>query len=426
MSTFGIHQRRTFRSRWWLIIICTIAVIARILFCLLFLDLQSDYYWEYGEIAKNLYSGKGYSLFNWDGDHYEFLFDESAQPQPSAFMPPGYVVYLLPFLTVENIVVRNCLILFGQIALGVFCIIIAYTFTKRYFSEISAIISSAFIALSPDFIYATVSYTPTIFYHVAVISLLIFLYEKKSLLRTKTLIGLGLLITITVYFRSEFLLYAGFILISFLNRRKMKPFFVVASVIVLLLLPWHLRNASTFNRSFVPLTTNFGLNFYRGHNPYSIGNWDDPSVEREIKNFEPGESYELKMNDAYFGHAIESIKAWPVRELQNIPVKIFHLWLFNPDEPRTSNLVYSIPSIALVLLFLGGTLKTKSWSKHRFAYLFLAHSTVIAVVFFALPRHQAMMKIGIIPFAGAGAEEMFRWLQNKVRISQWTERILKH
>lgn len=404
MLSVGIQRRNTFHSRWWLVMICIIAAISRILFCLLFLDLQSDYYWEYGETAKNLYSGKGYSLFYWDGDHYEFLFDEAAQPQPSAFMPPGYVVYILPFLTVENILVRNCFLLFGQIFLGVLCIVITYIFTRQYFSEVSAVISAALIALSPDFIYASVSYTPTIFYHVFVVSVLILLYEKRSVLNVGTLIGTALLLTITVYFRSEFLLFAIFILISFLIRRSFRAFIGVGSLIVLLLLPWHIRNARTFDRSSVALTTNFGLNFYRGHNPYSIGNWDDKSVEREMKTIEMGESYELRMNDAYLRHALESIKAQPVRELQNTLMKIFHLWLFNPDEPRTLSIVYIVPNFGILFLFLFGAAKTWSWHKHQYTYLFLIYSTVTAILFFALPRHQAMMKIGMIPFAGAGAE----------------------
>ena len=404
MQSLGIHKKIRFQPRLWLGIICAIAVIARILFCLFFMDLQSDYYWEYGEIAKNLYSGKGYSLFYWDGDHYELQFDEAAQPQPSAFMPPGYVVYLLPFLTVENILVRNCLLLFGQIFLGVLCIVITYIFTRRHFSKVSAIISATLIALSPDFIYASVSYTPTIFYHVFVVSILILLYEKRSFLKVRTLIGMALFITITIYFRSEFLLFAVFILISFLIRRTFKPFIVIGSAILLLLLPWHFRNAITFDRTFVPLTTNFGLNFYRGHNPYSIGNWDDRHVEEEIKALGATDSYEIEMSNTYLKHAIKSMSAKPKKETANIFVKIFHLWLFNPDEPRSLSILYIVPNFGILFLFLFGAAKTWSWHKHHYTYLFLIYSTVTAILFFALPRHQAMMKIGMIPFAGVGAE----------------------
>ncbi|MFZ0452101.1 MAG: hypothetical protein WCE54_08280 [Ignavibacteriaceae bacterium] len=33
-----------------------------------FVDLKKDYYWEYGEISKNIIHGNGYSLFYFNGN----------------------------------------------------------------------------------------------------------------------------------------------------------------------------------------------------------------------------------------------------------------------------------------------------------------------------------------------------------------------
>lgn len=396
-------------------LLCVLAVIARLLFCFHYADLNSDNYWEYGEIAKNVYYGKGYSLFYYEGDTLQYMFNEDADPHKSAFMPPGYVYYLLSSFAVRNVPVRNFLIILGQIALHVFVVMIAYLFSKRYFSERAAFVSAAFVAFSPDFIYAALSYTPTVFYHLTVIMLLLLLYDEKNATNTKTLTGTALLITATIYFRSEFALFAVLILLSFLFRKNIKGFLSVGSIILLLVLPWQIRNFKIFGPNFVPLTTNFGHNFYRGHNPYFLGKFPDESIHQQAKVFEKNDSFEMNLNMVYLHHALESIKDQPLKELKNIFVKIFHLWIFNPSEPRTRNIFYFVPWIIILLLFVIGAVKTCSWQKHHFAYLFLAHTTVIAILFVAIPRYQTMMKIVIISFAGYGAEIMIRHIGKQLR-----------
>ena len=59
---------QTIRQRRIIGILCVLAVIVRVLFCVIFVDLNRDDYWEYGEIAKNIKHGKGYSLWWYDGE----------------------------------------------------------------------------------------------------------------------------------------------------------------------------------------------------------------------------------------------------------------------------------------------------------------------------------------------------------------------
>ena len=78
-------------------------------------DFKSNYYWEYGEIAKNIVNGNGYTLFYIEDAKIKHLYNENVEPAKSAYMPPGYVCFLLPFMLIDNIEFRNILIYFIQI-----------------------------------------------------------------------------------------------------------------------------------------------------------------------------------------------------------------------------------------------------------------------------------------------------------------------
>ena len=122
-------------------IIIVLALIVRLIFIFSFTDLKKDYYWEYGEIAKNVIHGNGYSLFYFKGNELEHKYSPGTEILPSAYMPPGYVAFLLPFMMVNDLTTRNILILLIQTIISIGSICLIYKFTKKYFSDISALIA---------------------------------------------------------------------------------------------------------------------------------------------------------------------------------------------------------------------------------------------------------------------------------------------
>ena len=147
---------------------------------IVFVDLNSDYYWEFGEIAKNIIAGKGFSYFHFADGSLEFMYDANAAPMPSAYMPPGYVAFMTPFMLLKTVVARNILILCIQFVAASLTTFIVYKFTSGYFSEISATIAALIVAFYPEFIYASTRFTPTSFYHLAIISIIYLLYREQS------------------------------------------------------------------------------------------------------------------------------------------------------------------------------------------------------------------------------------------------------
>jgi hypothetical protein len=176
--------------------------------------------------------------------------------------------------------------------------------------------------------------------------------------------------------------------------------------------PWIIRNYIIFDK-FIPFTTNVGLNFYRGHNPIAIGDWGSWEFNNEVHNISNDNNFEIVFSDYYFKKGIESVTHNPISELKYPFIKIFSLFVMNPDDYRSYNQFYLIPSILILLLAIVGIIKTFSIGKFKFIYLFIFHSSLVAILFFALPRYQTMMKIALIPFAAYTIDYLWEYCKNK-------------
>jgi hypothetical protein len=237
-------------------------------------------------------------------------------------------------------------------------------------------------------------------YHLGVVLTLRAL-DRINSMTNRGAIALGVLSGALILFRSEFVLFAIASIGIEACRGKRAITVVAASTMILVLLPWTIRNAVTLE-GFVPLTTNAGLNLYRGHNPVEIGAWNDEDVLEELSRLEPGSDFEIRMQRMYLDHAIAHIVSDPLAALEKGFVKLFHLWVLNPAEDRSVHPLYLWPWLGVLVLAFLGFWKNRSWEKFRHLYMFLLCSSIITFVFFALPRYQTMMKVGVIPFAAHG------------------------
>lgn len=214
----------------------------------------------------------------------------------------------------------------------------------------------------------------------------------------KKIIPFFILSVLIMYFRSEFSVFLLIIFISFLFKKQFKLFFSGAAIIIILFSPWVIRNYIVFDK-FIPFTTSGGLNLYRGHNDIAIGNWGSWEFTNEIKNKSTPDNYEINYNEFYFNKAKEFISNNLISEVKYVFIKIYNLWIINPGDARSFNLAYLIPSLLILILAVIGFIKSFSLLKYKYIYIFLFYSTLMAVVFLALPRYQTMMKIALVPFA---------------------------
>jgi len=394
-------------------LILILGLTTRIIFMIFFCDLKKDDYSEYGCIAKNINSGNGYSLFYIQNDTLKIKNNPSYIPYPSAFMPPGYVYFLLPFLKIENVQFRNILIYSSQIILSLILIIAFFHFSSKYFSYRICIISSIIICLLPEFVYSTFIFNAIIHYHILVTLILLILLNKDFFINYKKAFLFFLLSTVTIYFRMEFTLFVFFVFILLAYKKKFGHIIIGALVTLSLLSPWIIRNYVIFDK-FIPFTTNAGLNFYRGHNSVAIGDWGSQNYINDISKNVEGNNFEILFTKYYFQRGFESFSSNMSNELVYPFIKLFNLFIINQFDDRSYNLLYLIPTILIFLLAIIGIIKSFSIIKYKFIYIFILQSSIIAVMFFALPRYQTMMKIALIPFA-AVAIDLF-WQFFKINI----------
>ena len=382
-----------------IIIILFIGLVLRITVVVLFGDFQNNYYWEYGEIAKNVVSGKGYSLHYIKDSQLKYRFSEDVKPETSAYMPPGYVGFLIPFIPIENNTLRNALIYLVHIFFSMLTILLIFYLSKNIFNEKIAFLAAIIVSLLPEFLYANLSFTPTIIYHLLVVLLLFYLLKTPTG-GTEYSYTIGIIFSIIIYFRSEFVLYALLSGVVWLFQKDFKRFLRIYTFVILLLSPWLIRNIIVFENDIL-LSSSVGINLYRGNNPNGIGLWGDEQTLQSIIDMHEG-NIEVEMNEYYKREAISYIMNNPDKVIKNFFSKIYQHWFYNSMDKRTNNTLYLIPAIFVLFAFIYGISFSFNWSKYKFIYIFFIYSTIIVVVFFPMSRYQTMMKIMMIPFAAYG------------------------
>ena len=91
--------------------------------------------------------------------------------------------------------------------------------------------------------------------------------------------------------------------------------FRIGFIVLILILPWSIRNYMTFNK-IIPFTTSVGLNLYRGNNPLSIGEWGDEKIFESLNKIKTKE-IEIAMNEIYMDQVIKYVKQNPIPVLKN-------------------------------------------------------------------------------------------------------------
>jgi len=396
----------------FILLVLACAFVARVVAGLLLVDLNGSYYWEYGETAKNLNAGKGYSLYHFERETPSIKYDPESSPVPSAFMPPGYVVVIYLFLQIGGSGFRNTSLIIFQSVVGVVVVWTLYKLTSKYFDSKSAPFAAIIAAFLPEFVFACTSFTPTVLFHLGIVTLILMGYEVDLSTTNLRLFFIGVLSSSLIMLRSETLLFVVILIIIAGMKFGKRHSLTMGTVVVFSLLPWQARNYVTFD-SPIPLTTSSGLNLFRGNNNNEIGAWSDEYIVKEARKIPHDQYYEVALNKLYSRRALEFIVKEPERVVKNFGNKLYSFWIRNSDDERSDHPLYFVPWLVLLGLGLLGFLRTPLYL-HLPSVAYLASCTIIVLVFFALPRHQTMMKIAIVPFAAVGLSYLYSWLRLKL------------
>lgn len=375
--------------------ILLLGIVLRILLSI-FLGFESQKEWEYGAIADNLANGKGYSFYYFENNNLAYEYKNNANPSPSAYMPPGYVLELAGLKVISSGKTYSLLVFGLNLIFFAFTLFFLFKLTHALFGEKVAFASILIYSLIPEFIYTSYAVGTTQIYHLLII--MIFYFSVESVKSNKY--TLAIILGFSLLFRSEIALLLLLIIIYKLIKKDYKQVLLLIVIPSIFISPWTIRNYIVFGK-IIPFSTTSGLNLYRGNNEIEIGSWHNLNTLSKIHNFNGDTSkIELFLNKIYTKEALYYIEENPVEATLNFGKKILYFWVFNPFERESKNPIYYLPWLLMLSLGILGFIKSKE--KSAIFYLIIIYHTAVATIFLPLMRYQTMMKVVLIPYVAFG------------------------
>ncbi|HRP01367.1 MAG TPA: glycosyltransferase family 39 protein [Candidatus Kapabacteria bacterium] len=379
-------------------LILFLAFTVRIVYLFTMVDLNKDDYNEYGYLAQNIESGRGFSV-NYDiTNELRPYFNINEPAYKSAYMPPAYVYYLVAFMHIDNIKLRNILLYSSQIILSILCIVLLYKLTNLMFNKRVALISILIYALLPELIYVVAIPNSIIHFHILLLLILYYTYKYHLEERFIYNIYITICFALGIYFRSDFALFLAFYVLVLIYQKRPKLAFIIFVISMSLLLPWQIRNYMIFNK-YVFLTTNSGFNLYRGH--YNGDDYNmhiEPKVFDELKKNIENKDFDIIQNTIYTKYAIEHIKVHILTATLDGFTNILKFIFIQYRDPRSINPFYLIPWLLMLPLSIYGFLQAKRSYLNAYIILFIVSNLITIFIFFAIPRYQTLAKIILLPY----------------------------
>ena len=352
---------------------------------------------EWGIIVNNLTDYGKFSLVNF-GDFFV----------PSLFMPPLYAFYLYFFKIFHfNNEIYIQVVLFSQIILSSFSVVIFYNINKFFFSNNICILGTLIFSLFPLHIYACAQISSIILQSFLTITFFYFFLKivKKNNFFNVCFLSLasGLLILLRGEFIALFLL--SILYLALFIKVNLKSILIIILLTFVVISPYLMRNIIVLDT--ITITKSIGFNLWKGNNPQtdvegknyiygSIFDQEDLDLREQINKVPEDKYYEINLDKVFLSEGIKNIN--------NDPIKYFGLYLkkilsFLFIDLNSSNPYYYHPLHYLPVLFISITsiigiiLSKKNSYQINFLILFFIVNIAIVSVFFILPRY----KLAIIP-----------------------------
>ena len=411
-----------------------VATVARLALAFTF-NVANPELWEYGAISRNLLHGNGYAMV-WPAIGME------TKNFVTAFMPPGPVMqqYLPLALFGENFL--GYLVIFLEyVALGVLFVYVVAKISDRLFHDARITRWTLWMAaLYPSFVFASERFGSSLAVLVlnglvllATLELIDSLRSKRRVARISLLLGLQL--GILGYFRAEaplsFLTIALFLCWSF--RREIgvlvKPLFVAAATMLVVLSPWMIRNYLTFDKVIIGSTSG-GFNLWRGNNPFATGTswrangravWTTDTMWREMLPLgEVTPDIESRYHEYHLAKAKAYIAESPGRFVAMALKKSALLWGVDWYSNLARHPFYITLYFVTFAFALWGVYVAPRDGLGLIAVMCFT-ITATCMVFFSLPRFQVFLVGLYFPFPVFGAVDAFervrRWRAQKVELA---------
>ena len=363
---------------------------------------------EWAILVNNLYYFNSYSLLVFDD-----LF------VPNLWMPPiyGYFIYLHSLLVGFNDYLPISVII-TQILISSLTPIFFFKILSIFFNRNHSIIGSIIFIFFPLIIYSSCqisSVTIYLFLNILFFYLILKLKKKTNL---KNIILIGIISSILILTRRDFVLIYLFSLLYSLLFLKInfKSISLILMITIIGISPYIYRNYIAFDKFIIH--SGFGYNVWKAYNPKAkVEGYLFPSKElqNKIKNVKKDIHYRINEDKIYLEQALIYITEDPGKYINLYFKRLYAFYFFdlNSSQKNYYNYFHIYPIVLISLLSLCGLIVVNK-KNNKFNYLILTFLLIVALYsFFAvLPRY----KIYILPFQIILTISFLKYLLNKLRI----------
>ena len=389
------YQHLKNKETYLLIFLFLFSFLIRIPGIFIFGDTRLDNEW--GIIVNNLTDYGKLSLVNF-GDFFV----------PSLFMPPLYAFYLYFFKIFHfNNEIYIQVVLFSQIILSSFSVVIFYNINKLFFSNKICILGTLIFSLFPLHIYACAQISSIILQSFLMITFFYFFLKTMKKNNFYNICFLSLASGLLILLRGEFiaLFLLSILYLALFIKINLKSILIIILLTFVVISPYLMRNIIVLDA--ITITKSIGFNLWKGNNQQtdvegknyiygSIFDQEDLDLREQINKVPEDKYYEINLDKVFLSEGIKNIN--------NDPIKYFGLYLkkilsFLFIDLNSSNPYYYHPLHYLPVLFISITsiigiiLSKKNSYQINFLILFFIVNIAIVSVFFILPRY----KLAIIP-----------------------------
>jgi hypothetical protein len=282
---------------------------------------------EYGMIAQNLAEGDGYSLkLGWGG-----------MEMPTVHMPPGITFILAGLYWLDDVDSAHFFFQMLQVAASAVTLVCVWQLTRKAFSERAAWVAAVLYVIDLNLMFTTVWVNETVLNMFFVYLGLWAVVRLDENPRYLTAAAVGLCFSLGALIRPVVLLILTLSLLWFLYRHRRQLWVPVrhcalTSVVVFsVLAPWTVRNYQV-TQKFVPICSNWAINFWLSYNPAAAGSQFDAhgkplrptgALKEQLRDA----TSELEMDELLSAAGWKYVHEHPLEALQLRPYCFLYFWL---------------------------------------------------------------------------------------------------
>jgi hypothetical protein len=375
---------------------------------------------DIGGIAYRIAAGQGFT--------YEGM--------PSSFFGPVFV-YLWAFALERWGTTGQLLIQLLQAALLSVAPLCLWAFARLRFAAFPAFCGCVIFAFYPELLLLpTTMYADTLALFLWCANLALYAVAVRSRPgAARPAIALGICSGVLALTKGRLLLFSALLLLFLaagdpsslrglfrVSRARVRSAVIALAATCVVLAPWVIRNQRVHG-SFLLLESTSGLNLWMGHTEgatgtgkyrLGVGGAADPGEARsddtafprsaELSTALRAATSELAKDRAFRDDAWRAVRADPAREVSLSLRKILYFWTIDPTSSVARSPGYWVPWAGLVVLLLVG-LRSRAVQGRSDPLILaiLVTATVLAVLYFVIPRLRYPVYPAVFLLAGQGA-----------------------